>query len=222
MLDLKQIMLANKVTKDSRHGYAQFYEKYLESYRSSAKKVLEIGVDTGVSISAWLGYFTNAAIYGMDIDYSAMSPGMFNAESRVTLFPGDQGNPEDLSKFIQAHGGNFDIIIDDGGHTMQQQQLTFKTYFKHLAPGGVYVIEDLHTSYLNPYDYGQHKTPVTTLSLCKHLETGLKDKTYSTEFITADELNKIKDSIKACKVEKNVDDNTSPLDNSEICFILKK
>lgn len=222
MTDLKMLMEEKKVTKESRHHYTQFYEKYLEPYKNSAKKILEIGVDTGVSILVWLEYFPNAKIYGMDINYSSLILNSFDSKNRVVLFKGNQGDIKDLNTFIKEHGGDFDVIIDDGGHTMQQQQLTLKTYFKHLKSGGLYVIEDLHTSYLTGWDYGQNNTPVTTLELVNHLEVGLGDTTYSTEFIDEDELNTIKRSINSCKVEKNKCDDPDSLNNSEICFIIKK
>jgi hypothetical protein len=38
----------------------------------------------------------------------------------------------------------FDIIIDDASHASYHQQLAFKTLWKQLAPGGLYIIEDLH------------------------------------------------------------------------------
>ena len=43
--------------------------------------------------------------------------------------------------------GPFDIIIDDGGHTMEQQIASIETLFPALNEGGVYLCEDTHTSY---------------------------------------------------------------------------
>jgi hypothetical protein len=42
---------------------------------------------------------------------------------------------------------NIDIILDDGGHSSKQQIVSFETFFPRLTPGGLYFIEDLHTSY---------------------------------------------------------------------------
>ena len=36
---------------------------------------------------------------------------------------------------------------DDGGHTMLQQQLTLAAYWRRVRPGGLFIIEDLHTSF---------------------------------------------------------------------------
>ena len=60
-----------------------------------------------------------------------------------------------LEKVNTKHGG-FDIVIDDGGHTWYQQQTTFEFLFPRINPDGMYVIEDLSTSYLKGsiYDTG--------------------------------------------------------------------
>lgn len=220
MKNIKEILTSYSITKETRHSYGQFYDKHFSLYQNTAKKVLEIGVDTGISIYAWLDYFPSATIYGMDI-VLPNDPRLFN--DRVILFTGDQGDINSLNEFIKTYGGDFDIIIDDGGHTMQQQQLTFKTYFPFLKSGGMYVIEDLHTSYLSGYtEYGQLNTPVTTLDLVKHLEKDLITKTFSTEFISIKEMNDLKMQIEYCKVEKDPSTPGDELNNSEISFIKKK
>lgn len=63
------------------------------------------------------------------------------------MFNVDQENSTELIAFIETVGQDFDIIIDDGGHTMNQQITSFKILFPALKSGGIYVIEDLHTSY---------------------------------------------------------------------------
>ena len=40
-----------------------------------------------------------------------------------------------------------DVIIDDGAHHNSINAGCFKYLFKHVAPGGVYIIEDLNTAY---------------------------------------------------------------------------
>jgi len=61
------------------------------------------------------------------------------------LYSGDQSKEDDLSQVFQD--GPFDVIVDDGGHSMHQQIVSLRTLFRHVKPGGVYVIEDLLTSY---------------------------------------------------------------------------
>lgn len=54
--------------------------------------------------------------------------------------------------------GNVDIVIDDGGHTMRQQIHTFEEVYPHVNDGGIFLVEDLHTSYWKEYQGGYHTT----------------------------------------------------------------
>lgn len=65
----------------------------------------------------------------------------------ATIFAGDQADPIFLQKFINESGGEFDVIIDDGGHTMDQQLTSLEYLWKIVKPGGLYIIEDLQTSH---------------------------------------------------------------------------
>jgi hypothetical protein len=78
----------------------------------------------------------------------------------------DQGNSHELQRFVQLSGGNFDIILDDGGHTMQQQITSFTVLFPHVKSGGMYIIEDLHTSYWSSFGGGG---PNSTVNFLKSL-----------------------------------------------------
>ncbi len=60
------------------------------------------------------------------------------------------GQDKYLIETIFKHKKNgvfFDIILDDGGHTMKQQITSFKILYPFVKKGGIYIIEDLHTSY---------------------------------------------------------------------------
>jgi len=65
----------------------------------------------------------------------------------VTIFTGDQSDPHFLKSLTDKY--QYDIIIDDGSHFPQHQILTFQHLFSVLKPGGLYVVEDLETSYWN-------------------------------------------------------------------------
>ncbi|MGD9700370.1 MAG: class I SAM-dependent methyltransferase [Acinetobacter sp.] len=69
------------------------------------------------------------------------------------------GNQEDRSFWseIKKHHGSFDIILDDGGHTMRQQINTFEEMFPTLSDGGIYICEDTHTSYMPSFGGGLRK-----------------------------------------------------------------
>jgi hypothetical protein len=130
-------------TDKVRHGFCPFYDKYLSGIRANAHKILEIGIHRGASLLMWNDYFNKADIHGMDL--MILSPATGN---RIYLHTGNQSDRNSLDNLMQETGTGFDLIVDDGGHTMQQQQISFGALFPHVRPGGYYVIEDLHTSFM--------------------------------------------------------------------------
>jgi hypothetical protein len=69
-----------------------------------------------------------------------------HAERAHKTFIADQSRRDQLQKFIDKFGGNFDVLLDDGGHSMDQQQISLGYLFKFVKPGGYYILEDIHTS----------------------------------------------------------------------------
>ncbi|MBH8561821.1 class I SAM-dependent methyltransferase [Nostoc sp. CENA67] len=130
------------------HMYAQHYEKHFAPIRKQELKILEIGIggydnpaDGGSSLKLWKTYFPNSMIYGIDIvDKTAF------AEDRIKIFQGSQDD-EDFLKEVIDETGKLDIIIDDGSHINQHVIKSFKTLFPALKDGGIYIVEDTHTSY---------------------------------------------------------------------------
>jgi hypothetical protein len=123
------------------HHFTEVYEHFFFPLKDSATKIFEIGIAGGASLEMWRDYFPRATVYGIDI-----VPKSELDSDRIKTFVADQADRRGLEAVIGASGGYFDIIIDDGGHTMDQQQISFGFLFKYLKPGGYYVIEDVHTS----------------------------------------------------------------------------
>ena len=130
--------------------YFEIYHRFFSRFRGSDIKFLEIGVQNGGSAKMWANYFGRSAkIIGIDID-----PQCKNLESEnLEIWIGDQADPNFLAKVIEAHP-NFDIVLDDGGHTMAQQLTSFYTLFPNLNNGGLYLCEDTHTSYFPSHGGG--------------------------------------------------------------------
>ena len=125
-------------------GFIQLYEKYFSSLKNSKINILEIGVEGGDSLRIWREYFTNANICGIDIDKKDFK--IDNTE----ILQGDQSDKNFLKTLIDKYK-NFDIIIDDGSHQAKHIIVSFKFLFPHLNNNGIYVIEDLQTSYFPRY-----------------------------------------------------------------------
>lgn len=159
--DLNTLGLTYKTDKASNwHNYTEVYEKYFEKMRHDPIKFLEIGLAYGCSARMWEQYFTRAELHFMDNlknfvdEFNSTMPG----RSHCHLV--DQSNEAALLKFVNTVGGEFDIILDDGGHTMVQQITSFKTLFPFVKKGGLYVIEDLGTSFLSEWGgYGSKPNP---------------------------------------------------------------
>jgi len=133
--------------------YFDIYDRHFSRFRGSEVHVVEIGVCGGGSLQMWKDYFgRDAKIYGVDINPNCKK---LEEESIETLI-GDQENREFLES-LTVEIPRIDILIDDGGHTMEQQINTFEVLFPHIDKNGIYLCEDLHTSYWKRFGGGYHK-----------------------------------------------------------------
>lgn len=131
-------------------NYFAVYEQHFNRFKGKDIVLLEIGVSEGGSLSMWQSYFgKNSKIIGVDIN-----PACKRFESgNIQVFIGSQGD----ASFLESLRGQLpavDILIDDGGHEMKQQLLTFRHLFPHVKKDGVYLCEDCHTSYWSAYGGG--------------------------------------------------------------------
>jgi cephalosporin hydroxylase len=125
----------------SGHNYVEIYERFVLQWRGDPIKIFEIGVDKGGSLLMWQDYFPKAKIFAVDIvDKSKYDT------PRVKTLIGDQSKRDQLQKAIAVSGADIDLLVDDGGHTMEQQQVSLGFLFKFVKPGGYYILEDIHTS----------------------------------------------------------------------------
>jgi hypothetical protein len=221
--------ITEKYKTDKRnleHNYVQFYEKHFEFLCDNDLKLLEIGIyrppvigveqpngrEVGASLKTWYDYFPKANILGVDLtDFTDIDNDRIKTTICNQAYRDNGHDYPGLSSIINKYGGEFDIIVDDGGHSMEQQLVTLGYMFKYLKPGGIFVVEDLHTSYLSPHAYNNTGTVNTTLKVLLDSQRG--DKIYS-EFMTEDELHYLNGNIKECHVYMG--------NHSEIAFIIKK
>jgi hypothetical protein len=123
-----------------RH-YFEIYHRHLAKFRGQEIQFAEIGVFSGGSLRMWESYFGERShIHGVDLDDSTMA---YQAEN-VTIHIGDQ---EDRAFWARFRGNvpSLDVIVDDGGHTPRQQQVSLEEMLPHLRAGGVYICEDIHS-----------------------------------------------------------------------------
>jgi hypothetical protein len=146
-LGLIDVMARKHRTDKHVHGYLKHYRRHFHPLRHSTYKLLEIGVggfettQGGSSLRMWKDYFPKAEIYGLDLyDKRHLQ------EPRITILQGDQNDPVFLEGLASRHGP-FDIVIDDGSHFSEHIITSFRALFPHVTATGLYVIEDLQTSY---------------------------------------------------------------------------
>eukprot|EP00854_Cymbomonas_tetramitiformis_P015236 gene15236-18020_t len=154
--------------RGGHRGYTRYYERMFEPCRDKPVRLVKIGVKDSRSINAWRMYFTKAAhIYGIAYGDSQQAATqacdtydrtqVVAANAPCSLFKGNQSNKTFLQHFVNITHGAFNIVIDDGSHVPSHRITTFETLWPAVLPGGVYIIEDVETSYWNPntgiYEY---------------------------------------------------------------------
>lgn len=133
--------------------YFEIYDRLFSKYREKKIKMLEIGVSKGGSLQMWKNYFgEDAIIVGVDIDPKCKD----FEEKNILVEIGSQEDRKFLHGLIEKYG-QFDIVLDDGGHTMKQQITTFEELYPAVNFGGCYLCEDCHTSYWRGYNGGVRK-----------------------------------------------------------------
>lgn len=123
--------------------YFPFYERHFGAWRNRTVTVLEIGVFQGGSLELWANYFGPlATVVGIDTDPAAAAMAAPNVHVRV----GSQTDTAFLAQIIEEFGAP-DIVIDDGSHRSADIKTTFQYLYPQLSKNGIYLVEDVHTSY---------------------------------------------------------------------------
>lgn len=127
--------------KNTTHNYIEgFYEKEFQLYRDKPIKVLEIGIAFGHSLLLWDKYFSNhTGIHGVDT-YGGSVAREAREAKKISITIDDA-----YSKRVVDSLPSFDIIIDDGPHTLESMVSCINLYLPKLNSGGVFVIEDVQS-----------------------------------------------------------------------------
>ena len=128
--------------------YFSVYDELFSRFRGKKITFVEVGILDGGSLFMWRDYFgPKARIIGVDLSPEAKHFENYGFE----IYIGNQSD-ESFWKDFKTDVGKIDIVLDDGGHTYDQQIVTTEALLENINDGGLLVVEDTHTSYL--YGYG--------------------------------------------------------------------
>lgn len=174
-MDLTQLAKHFKTDKWRIHRYTPHYEAHLGHLRDKRFSLLEIGIGGyrndgvgGASLRMWRQFFGRAQIIGLDIEDKSFVDG-----DRITSYRGSQVDPVILDRIFDEVG-EITVVVDDGSHRPEHIRETFALLFPRLADKGIYVIEDLQTSYWPEWGGSEDPhDPNTSMALIKDLLDGL-------------------------------------------------
>lgn len=128
--------------KETYHHYiSKFYNNLLTPYKNMKFNLLEIGVQYGHSLKLWDDFFDKAIIYGLD----TINLLQHKFSHKVITMGGNAYSKESIYYF-KSKNITFDIIIDDGPHTLESQIFFINNYIDLLNPNGYLIIEDVYSN----------------------------------------------------------------------------
>mmetsp|Transcript_43571 Transcript_43571/g.125769 ORF Transcript_43571/g.125769 Transcript_43571/m.125769 type:complete len:294 (-) Transcript_43571:60-941(-) len=148
--------------KVTSHSYQTMYGMFLAPLAKAPvpPKVLEIGLgcndgwiyETGASVKLWKALLPKAEVWEAEYDLKCVEKmralGRFDGMNVLT---GDQGDPAVVQQWIAQSGGDFDVVIDDGGHHNAQIKTSFDNLWPAVRPGGLYFLEDLQVGRMRQF-----------------------------------------------------------------------
>lgn len=132
---------------DKWNTYFEIYDRHLKKFYKQDIDFIEVGVQAGGSLDMWSNYFgMGSTIVGIDVDEKCSE--LVYSKPNISVTIGDQEDSSFWDSFL-SNRPRIDVFIDDGGHFMEQQIVTFEKVFPKISKGGIYICEDCHTSYMN-------------------------------------------------------------------------
>lgn len=151
MTPIGDILNRYQTDKNTNHSYGPVYDK-LFADRDAVRNVMEVGIASGGCLLAWRDVFPNAQIVGFDMEpchseaLGSEDATVYPITPRPSRIEIVQGDMKDRSALMRAvRDRQFDIIIEDATHRLHDNLRTLFWLWPHLAPGGLYVIEEMES-----------------------------------------------------------------------------
>lgn len=203
--------LAKKYGTDkgpAEHNYTPLYDNKFWLRRYDELTLLELGIYRGASLRMWRDYFPNATVIGLDRN-KPINGELEGAD--IVRVQCDQ-NDERPINLLGSNYGPFHVVIDDASHISSKTIRSFELLWPHVAPGGIYVIEDLQTSY-DPKNYGRHEASenpgtsrigmrYTAMEFCKRLADEANAGLYPDQYRLGYDIASVEFHLNICFVTK--------------------
>ena len=130
--------------KNDWHGFCDYYEENLSEYKDKEVSLLELGTNYGCSAIMWHDFLPNSKMLLLDIQ-ETMNPKCWAImnNDRFTYANCDAYDFSNVEEVKNLFPEGFDIIFDDGPHTLDSQKKCIEYYLPILKDGGTMFIEDV-------------------------------------------------------------------------------
>lgn len=125
-------------------AYNDFFRNIHREFNPS--RVLEIGIWHGGSLALWREAWGECEVVGIDCEDARLEAAKthYSEDSRITCHWFECPSP------LLSELGDFDLVIDDGGHGTELVVPTFEFLWPRLRPGGFYIVEDWKPDFCRP------------------------------------------------------------------------
>ena len=146
-LDVYKSYASSPFLSIKHSNYFGVYSEILEKFRNKPIIFVEVGVYNGGSLFMWRDFLgPKARIIGVEFNPLAKKL----EEHGFEIFIGNQADPDFWTSFFKQIGP-VDVVLDDGGHTNEQQIVTASICFNNINNGGIMIVEDTHSSYMTRF-----------------------------------------------------------------------
>jgi predicted O-methyltransferase YrrM len=156
------------------HRFVPVYDAELDAVQP-VTRILEMGVFKGNSIRWLATRYPDATIHGGDI--LPVQP-EWPVSASIHYHRVDQGSPDQIRTLFDQIGAPLDVIVEDGSHVPLHQKQCLVEGLRHVRPGGLYILEDIHTSHPEHSKYrtqrgegGEFVGPLHLLLAVEHLKS---------------------------------------------------
>ena len=125
------------------HSYDRVYGPVLNRFKNRPGTMLEIGVRFGGSSVLWRNLLPNFRLELVDSEIENFYEGYRDLLPNSSLIEADAYTTETVDHYRNLHPDGYDVIIEDGPHTLETQIYAVQNYCNLLKPGGVLVVEDI-------------------------------------------------------------------------------